>query len=139
MCLRRLATCSRRYSPGIMSHNVTLQSDWHGERHREGWDKGTGDRARKKGEREIIMMVMMRVMMRGDEPKQRQSEKKRGVYLFLSLCLTLLVSNSHQSYIHLPRSSLCLSIILSPPFFGHPISQISSAENNLKCVFSLAV
>lgn len=71
-----------------MSHNVTLRSDWHGERHREGWDKGTGDRARKKGEREIIMMVMMmmmmRVMMRGDEPKQRQSEKKE-VYISFSL------------------------------------------------------
>lgn len=70
-----------------MSHNVTLRSDWHGERHREGWDKGTVDRARKKGAREIIMMVMMmmmRVMMRGDEPKQRQSEKKE-VYISFSL------------------------------------------------------
>lgn len=69
-----------------MSNNVTLRSDWHGERHREGWDKGTVDRARKKGEREIIMMVMMmmRVMMRGDEPKQRQSEKKE-VYISFSL------------------------------------------------------
>lgn len=52
-----------------------------------GGTRGLLTELEKRGAREIIMMVMMmmRVMMRGDEPKQRQSEKKRGVYLFLSL------------------------------------------------------
>lgn len=30
----------RSFSPGIMSHNVMLRSDWHGERHREGREEG---------------------------------------------------------------------------------------------------
>lgn len=73
----------RSSSPGIMSHNVMLRSDWHGERHREGRGEGLVTEPERKtergGEREreggiIMMMMMMRVMMRGHEPKQRHND-----------------------------------------------------------------
>lgn len=67
-------------SPGIMCHNFMFRSDWHGERHREGWGNwlvAERENKKKKKKRERGGIMMMRVMMRGCEPKQSNNEKKK--------------------------------------------------------------